>query len=325
MKNKKRKTLNVNNSAFTQRFQPDLNTGLSLEEVEYHEHSGNINISENSTEKTYLQIILNNVFTFFNILMLSIAVIMVAVCGLNIILNLSFLIILFSNIIIGTVQECKSKKALNNLKLLNLAKTKVLRNGEETEILGTEIVLDDVIILSNGEEVPVDGIVYSDSEIEVNESLLTGESKPIKKYKGDPIYAGSFIVSGTFKMKAEKVGNNTYVSTLEGKVKNFKKPTSKLTKSINKIIKMLAAISIPLAIIVFWNNLLSNNLQDAVLFAGTTITYMIPAGLMLLTSIALMSGVIKLSKKNTLTQDLYSVESLSRIDTLCLDKTRNTY
>lgn len=194
----------------------------------------------------------------------------------------------------------------------------------KNEILVSEIVLDDILELKAGDQIPADCIVMEDKILEVNESLLTGESIPIKKTNGDRILAGSFVISGSARVKADGVGENTYIHSIEAKTKVFKKPQSKLMQSINRIIKTLAYIAVPLAMIVLINQLVSLGVGDyktAVKNAGFIIPYMIPAGMMLLSSVSMMSGVVNLSKKKVLAQDLSSVEALSRIDTLCLDKT----
>lgn len=303
----------------TKRFNPSIDVGLTNDEVQFRIDHNETNKTENLTSKSYLKIIFDNLFSFFNILMASIAVILILVKGIEVILNLSFLFIGIINTLIGTIQECKSKKAINKLKLLNASKVKTVRDGEIKTILIDDIVLDDIILVSQGDQVPADCIVMEDQLVEVNESLLTGESRAVKKSYGDMLFAGSYILSGASFVKAEKVGSETYIHSLEEKTKEFKKPKSKIMLSINKIIKTLSSISIPLALIVFINE--SENLENAVYNACLTITYMIPFGMVLLSSISMANGVVNLSKKNILTQDLYSVEALSRIDTLCLDKT----
>lgn len=327
------------------RYDADYQNGLSDEIVNQRKENKLVNIASNPTNKSYLQIIFGNIFTFFNILMFAIAALLLLIVGPSVATNLLFLIIIVINLLIGTIQECKSKHMVEKLKLLHDSKSKVVRNGQEIEILPSEIVLDDVVALYPGDQIPVDGIILCDDVLEINESLLTGESVPVKKKKGETVFAGSFIVSGNNYIKADKIGNDTYIQSIEKKAKANKQPKSRLMIAINKIIRVMAYIAIPLAVIVFINEFIHNiqtppidvngnpvpmfptywgqesMLTKAVFYGGVTITYMIPAGMALLASVAMTTGVIKLSQSQTLAQNLYSVELLSRVNTLCLDKT----
>ena len=321
------------------RFEPDLSAGLTEENVNYRLYHKQINEVKNPTNKSYLGIIIGNIFTFFNLLMFAVAALLVVVVGPKVITNLMFLIIIICNILIGTIQECKSKHTIEKLKLLSINKIRVKRGGKEVLVMPNEIVLDELILLSAGDQIPVDCIILDDEIVEVNESLLTGESVPVKKSKGDVLYAGSFIVSGACSVKADKIANDTYIHSIESKARLSKQPKSRLMMSINHIIKSMACIAIPLAIIVFINEFIhsvnsnanipifptfwgqDSMLTEAVFYGGTTISYMIPAGMALLASVAMATGVVKLAQSKTLAQDLYSVESLSRVNTLCLDKT----
>ena len=322
------------------RFNPDVNYGLNTGQVEYMRENHQINIARNPTNKSYLQIVLHNIFTFFNVLMFIVAGVLLLVVGPKVVTNLMFLVIILFNLLIGTIQECKSKHVVEKLKLLNDSKNTVRRNGEDIQILPSEIVLDDIVILSPGDQIPADCLIVEEDVIEINESLLTGESVPVKKTKGEMVYAGSFVVSGSLAVQAIKIGNDTYIQSIESKAKLAKQPKSRLMMAIKKIIRILAIIAIPLSAIVLINEFLQithNNaggvpvlpsywgedsaLTNAVFYGGTTIAYMIPCGMALLASVAMATGVVKLSQTNTLAQDLYSVESLSRVNTLCLDKT----
>lgn len=320
-------------------YNPTKEEGLSIEQVNKRKEDGLVNVTKSPTNKSYLQIILGNTFTFFNILMFAVAGVLLLIVGPKVVTNLMFLIIIIANLLIGTIQECKSKNTIEKLKLLSDSKIKVRRNSNDEEIYPTEIVLNDVLILSPGDQIPVDGIVLSEETVEVNESLLTGESVPVKKKKGDVLYAGSFVVSGLAYMRADKIANDTYVQSIESKAKLSKQPKSRLMLAINKIIKTMAFIAIPLAAIVFVNESISQvNLNpgmhffprywgeetvmtNSVFYGGTTIAYMIPCGMALLASVAMATGVIKLAQNKTLAQNLYAVELLSRVNTLCLDKT----
>ena len=323
-----------------QRFSPKAEEGLSDSEVLYMQERNKFNVANNPTNKSYLQIIVGNIFTFFNMLMVGVAVLLLVIVGPKVVTNLMFLIIIFFNVLIGTVQECKSKHTIEKLKLLNDSKITVRRGGKDIQILPSEIVLDDIVILNPGDQIPADCIILEEEIIEINESLLTGESVPVKKTKGDTVYAGSFVVSGSLAVQATKIANDTYIQSIENKAKLAKQPKSRLLISIFRIIKITAIIAIPLAIVVFLNEFLmriNNNpfnlpifpgfwgedsiLTDAVFYGGTTIAYMIPCGMALLASVAMTTGVVELARHQTLAQTIYSVETLSRVNTLCLDKT----
>lgn len=320
VKKKVREKRNAN--YVTERYHPDISTGLTDEQVAIRTKHKEINDVKSTSEKSYLQIIFNNIFTFYNIFMTAIAVILVLVVGPSVILNLAFLVILIFNVLIGTIQECKSKCSLEKLKLLNKGYVTVIRNGKELQVLHNQIVLDDIVVFKNGDQIPADCIILSDDQVEVNESLLTGESIPVIKTNGHLLLAGSYIISGKCTCIADKIGEDTYLYSIENKAKQLKQTKSKLMIDTGRIIKTLATIAIPLSLIVLINELLSgSDMKNAVLYWGTTITYMIPAGLLLITSISMATGVVKLATKKTLAQDLYSVEALSRINTLCLDKT----
>lgn len=335
----------LHNQEVATRYNPSIEEGLSEELVNQRKEKGFVNIAKSPTNKSYLQIVIGNIFTFFNILMFAIAILLLLLVGPKVVTNLMFLGIIICNLLIGTIQECKSKHTIEKLRLLNDSKSKVRRNGQDIEVHPSEIVLDDVVILSPGDQIPVDGIILDTDIIEVNESLLTGESVPVKKSKGDVLYAGSFVVSGNNCILADKIGNDTYIQSIESKAKASKQPKSRLMVAINKIIKTMAFIAIPLALIVFANETLQGIranqilppesklplfpsfwgeetvMTNSIFYSGTTIAYMIPCGMALLASVAMATGVVKLAQSKTLAQNLYSVELLSRVNTLCLDKT----
>lgn len=304
------------------RYNTDIKTGLDDNQIKNRIECKLVNKVKNSSGKSYFRIVFDKLFTFFNIMMIALAVVLLIVKGLEAITNLAFLLILLCNTIIGIYQECKCKHTLHKLKLLNTNKIEVIRNGKSVEILPEEILLDEILILKPGDQVPADCIVESDGIYEVNESLMTGESCSIKKKKGDLLLAGSYIITGKCYCRADKIAEDTYLHSIENKAKGFKKPKSMLIKALNKIINMLVLISIPVGLIVGWTEAVKTGLSEQGIFWGSlSIVYSVPAGMILLASVAMMVAVIKLAKKKTLTQDLYSVEALSRIDTLCLDKT----
>lgn len=310
-----------------ERYNPDLNRGLTNEQVfkrRNDPHHLVNSVKDNS--KTVWQIIRENFFTFFNRLLIAIAIALIVVGHWQ---ELTFLAIAIVNTLIGIIQELKAKKTIAKLKLISSENVKVIRSGKESGINVNDLVLDDIYEIKNGDQVPTDSIVR-DGKIEVNESLLTGESLPIKKRIGDKIFAGSFVVSGSCKAQAVLVGEYNYASSIQNKAKIRNKPKSELLRSLNSIIKVISLIIIPLGVLTFVTQFLNNSHQglDAWNLVGNTISATagsmvgrIPAGRYLLVSVALASSVVHLSKKNRMVQDIYSVERLARANTLCLDKT----
>ncbi|MBQ8427046.1 MAG: HAD-IC family P-type ATPase, partial [Clostridia bacterium] len=233
-----------------------------------------------------------------------------------------FVFFYVANITIGIVQEIRAKKCIDRLSIVANKNVKAVRDGQIVELCPTDIVLDDVILLETGNQIPTDCKILI-GEVEVNESLLTGESIPVKKQVGDLILAGSFIVAGSCSAQAERIGSENYVETLSAKAKQYKKPNSEIMNSLKLIIKVIGFIIVPIATAFMIKSTLVVNLDlpSAVLGAATVIIGMIPAGMFLLTSVALAVGIIKLAKHNTLVQDLYSLEMLARVDVICFDKT----
>ena len=313
---KKNKNFNIFNA---ERYNPDYKTGLTAKQVNERIENGYINYYETNNTKSYKNIFFSNIFTFFNLLCFLIAAALILVGSFN---NLFFVLILLCNIAIGIVQEIKAKKTVEKIKLVTSPIAKVVREGKTVEIKTTEVVLDDVLVYEFGNQICTDSIILK-GEIEVNESLLTGESVSVKKKKGDLILAGSYVTSGSCYAKAEKIAEENYTSKLTLKAKKYKKPESELLASLKVIIKVIGIIIIPLAILIYLNNqtVIGTNLKLLVTKTAGSIIGLIPAGLFLLTSLALAVGVIKLAKKKTLVQDLYGIEMLSRASVLCLDKT----
>lgn len=301
-----------------ERFSQDAKKGLTDDQVAKRMAQGLNNKVENKNEKTYKMIFFSNIFTFFNLLCFLVAGSLIAVGAYS---NLMFMVIIIANMFIGIIQEIKAKKTIQKISLVSAPTATVLRNGHDTEISVDEVVLDDIIMFSLGKQICADSILI-DGEVEVNESLLTGESNPIKKKKGDMLLSGSFVVSGKCKAKVERVGNFNYTAQLAAKAKQYSKPKSELLSSLRLIIKIIAVIILPIAILMFYNNMDKlGQLSEVVKKTSGSIIGMIPAGMFLLTSLALAVGVIKLARKRTLVQDLYSIEMLARTDVLCLDKT----
>lgn len=316
---KKRKILQRD----AKRYTPAYTQGLSRAQVEERIENGLTNNVKERNSKSIPAIIIGNTFTFFNLLC---ALVIVAYASVSADLgNFTFILPFAINLVIGIFQEIRAKISIEKLSILQAPVTKVIRNGVEYEISTKDIVLDDVFKVVSGNQIPVDGIVL-DGFAEVNESLLTGESVPIKKQAGDKILAGSFITSGSLVAKADKVAEECYVQKLTEKVKKYKKSTSELMGTLTWIVKIVGLIIVPIAIgigLVNYKNPLPNDnlMRFVVTRTGAVILGMIPAGLILLTTIALSLGVIRLYKRNTLVQDMFSLEMLARVDVLCLDKT----
>lgn len=323
-----------------QRFNADAEKGLSSSQVSARIEQGLYNKTGKKYSKSYRSIFLGNICTFFNLLCLLAALALWAArAPLS---QFSFVLIFSCNIIISIVQEIRAKRKIDKLSILSTPTAKVIRDGKRTEINVSEIVLDDILLLSAGQQIPADCIAV-DGAAEVNESLLTGESVPIKKEDGDILYAGSFVASGHIAVRVDQIGDDTYISKLTARAKKYKRPNSEIMNSINLFIKAIGLMIVPVAIFMFFTNyeampdgnweLVKENGFFATLFAGDTtlqqtiqktasvVIGMIPSGLLLLTTLALSVGMIRLAHYNTLVQDMYSLEMLARVNVLCLDKT----
>lgn len=297
----------------------DPDVGLDKEQVEERVLRNMVNFKSDAISKSYLKIFTTNIFTLFNIVNVFLAAMILIFNGQ--VKNMLFAIIAIVNLVIGIVQEIRSKVALDKLSLVSAPSIEVMRSGEKVSLPTSEIVIDDVIILKQGSQIPTDCIVI-DGECEVNESLLTGEQDDIHKQNGDRMMSGSFVQSGTCKARVIAVGDDTYASKLMSEAKKFKKSKSELMRSINWIIRIATIIIFPLGILMFKTNMTyATSVSSAVTATVSSVIGMIPEGLVMLTSIALALGIIRLAKRRTLVQDLYSIETLARVDTLCLDKT----
>lgn len=309
-------------TADVERFSPSAEFGLNDLQINKRITEGLTNTIKQKYSKSYFNIIVNNVCTFFNMLGLIVFIALLCIGDLVKLSDFFFVMFYIANISIGIIQEVRAKKCIDKLSLLTSKSTKTKRNGQIVEISSTDIVLDDILLLEMGNQIPTDCEIIL-GEIEVNESLLTGESIAVKKKVGDLLLAGSFITSGTCTTKAIKVGKDNYVETLSAKAKQYKKPHSEIMNSLKLIIKIISFIIIPIA--TAWmikTTLISGeSVSTAIYRTSTVVIGMIPAGMFLLTSVALAVGILKLAKHNTLVQDLYSLEMLARVDTICFDKT----
>ncbi len=310
----------IPSSEDVERFHPPLAEGLSEEQVNTRFSQLLFNDVNKKYSKSYAAIFIGNICTFFNLLcVLVTAALIFAGAGFS---QFLFTLIFAFNLFIGIVQECLAKRQIDKLSVLISARAKVMRGGVKVEIPVREIVLDDVILLEAGQQVPAD-CKLADGNVEVNESLLTGESVPVRKNPGETLYAGSFIASGACRVRADKVGSATYLNALTSKAKKYKKPHSEIMNSIHLFIRVIAVFIMVIATLTFVFNYrwTDGNISESIMSTGAVIIGMIPSGLLLLTSLAMAMGVIRLGKKHTLVQDHYSLEMLARVNVLCLDKT----
>ncbi|MDU2489873.1 MAG: cation-translocating P-type ATPase [Clostridium celatum] len=293
--------------------------GLTEAEVLERKEKGQINIIEEKTVKSNWEIIAGNVFTLFNLYNFLIAIALMSVGAYS---NLAFILIIILNISIGSFQEIHAKNMVAKLSVLTVSKVDVIRDGREKSINVDEVVLDDITILNMGNQISSDSVVI-DGKIEVNESLLTGESDTIVKVPGDKLFSGSYVVSGKCYAKVEKVGKDNLAAEITLKSKKHKKVNSELLNSMRKVTRLTSFIIIPVGVLLFVQAFFFRDqvIKSSVVTTAAALLGMLPKGLVLLISISLATGVIKLAKKKVLVQDLYSVETLAHVDTLCLDKT----
>lgn len=295
-------------------------TGLTDEEVRQRVEEGLTNRADISTDKTTKEIVISNVFTYFNLIFLVITILLIMVGSFR---NLTFLPIIIGNTVIGIVQEIRAKKTLEKMSLLNAPHADVIRNGSVKQVSTEELVKDDVILLTAGKQICADAVVIS-GNIQVNESLLTGEADEVEKTVGSTLMSGSFVVSGECYARLEKVGNESYISKLSLEAKSMgDKEQSEMIRSINLIVKWVGIVIIPIGLILFWQSHFVNgeSITKSVTSTVAAIIGMIPEGLYLLTTVALALSTMKLARKKVLLHDMKSIETLARVDVLCVDKT----
>ena len=298
--------------------------GLTNEEVQERVKEGRVNGEQNVKTKSVAQILRTNFITFFNLLFVAISVILLFFVPKNLdgLANFGFLAIVVSNLFVGIFQELKAKRTIDKLSLLSAPKVVAIRNGEKVNIALKDIVMDDYVELSAGSQICADAVVVEGS-LEVNESLITGESDPVTKEVGDELLSGSFVISGTAVSKVIHVGVENYATKITMGAKKLKAQNSEIAGALTKFIKIMSVILVPLGVALFCVKYFAqqNELNDTVLTVMGTLIGMIPSGLVALTSAVFCVSVVKLSRHNTLAQDLYCSEILARVDVLCLDKT----
>ena len=301
------------------RYNPAIDVGLTDEQINKRIEEKQVNYDSSVPTKSFKQIIFDNFFTLFNFLNLILGIAIFAVGSYK---NGLFLLIMIINTAISTFQEIHSKKIVDKLAIMAQSKIKVIRNGKEQEISINDLVLDDIVVFNTGSQIPTDCIILQGNVLS-NESFITGEPDSITKVEGEMLLSGSYIVGGKCFAKVEHVGEDNYTSQISSGAKYVKKINSEIMKSLNKIIKWLTFAIIPIGALLFWNQISLDGatLQEAVVQSVAAVIGMIPEGLVLLTSTVLAVSVIRLSKSKVLVQELYCIETLARVDTLCLDKT----
>ena len=294
-------------------------TGLTDEQVRERVEEGKVNADENPNTRTYKQIIRENTLTFFNFLNLVLLVLVLFVGSYK---NAFFVCIIIINTLIGIAQEIRAKITIDKLAILTAKKSVVIREGQKWTVPTEELVIDDIVCLRTGDQVPAD-VRILEGGVEVNESLLTGESDNLPKNEGDELFSGSFVTSGEACCQIIHVGKDNYASQITSEAKEFKRHNSELKNSLNAILKVISVIIVPLGALLFYKQyyLAGDSFRDSIVSMVAGVLGMIPEGLVLLTSVALTLGALVLANKKTLVQELYCIETLARVDTLCLDKT----
>ncbi|MBR2587356.1 cation-translocating P-type ATPase [Candidatus Saccharibacteria bacterium] len=294
--------------------------GLSLEEVQERIDAGQDNRSVKAPSKSVPRVIFSHVFTYFNGIFAVIAIVLILVRSYR---DLTFLIIILANTLIGIVQELRAKKVLDELKVLNAQKARAVRSGKVVEVPIEKLVLDDIVKFSAGDQIPADAEVV-EGQVAVNEALVTGEADEIQKTAGAELLSGSFIVSGECFARLTRVGEDSYVSKLTLQAKAIKTgEQSEIIRSLNKIVKMAGIAIIPVGIILYAHQLLINHAPIGVSVQGaaSAVLGMIPEGLFLLASVSLAISAMKLARNKVLLHEMKSIETLARVDVLCVDKT----
>lgn len=293
--------------------------GLTQAEVEERIADGQVNAIQDSSNRSVKDIVMGNTLTFFNFINIVLLALVLSVRSYK---NMLFIFIIIANTLIGIFQEIKAKITLDKLKILTVSHVDVIRDGVKKSITVSELVKDDVILLKSGGQIPADGVIL-DGEVDVNESLLTGESDSIHKMCGSKVLSGSFVTSGKAMCLLTEVGHDCYMEKLSSEAKQFKRYKTELQRNLDTILKFISIIIVPLGIILFAKQywISGSTYEQAALDTVAAVLGMIPEGLVLLTSVALALGAVRLARRSTLVRELFCIETLARVDTLCLDKT----
>ena len=293
--------------------------GLTQAEVEARIADGQVNAIQDSSNRSVKDIVMGNTLTFFNFINIVLLALVLSVRSYK---NMLFIFIIIANTLIGIFQEIKAKITLDKLKILTVSHVDVIRDGVKKSLTVSELVKDDVILLKSGGQIPADGVIL-DGEVDVNESLLTGESDSIHKTCGSKVLSGSFVTSGKAMCLLTEVGHDCYMEKLSSEAKQFKRYKTELQRNLDTILKFISIIIVPLGIILFAKQywISGSTYEQAALDTVAAVLGMIPEGLVLLTSVALALGAVRLARRSTLVRELFCIETLARVDTLCLDKT----
>lgn len=303
-----------------ERFSPSPEQGLTSDQAERRTAAGLVNSAGESASKTTWQIVRSNIFTYFNLIFFVLAAVLLYERSYN---NLTFLAVIVANTVIGIVQELNAKRELEKLQLVTSPEAVVIRDGTVRKIPTEELVLDDIVALSAGSQICADAVVVAGS-LSVNEALVTGEADEVKKDVGDALLSGSFVVSGTARARLERVGEASFAQKLSKDAKKIKKKQQPgMMKSLTRLIQVIGIIIIPFAALMFYNQHIVLGLSEKVSVenSAASVIGMIPEGLYLLTSIALAASTVRLAKGNTLVHDMKCIETLARVDIICVDKT----
>ena len=302
------------------RYHPDYREGLSAAQVEEHRQHGWSNRAVDPPSKSTKEIIRGNLLTYFNLIFLVIAVLLCAVGSFR---DLTFLPIIIANTLIGIIQEIRAKQVLDKMTMLNAPKATVVRDGKKSVVNAEDLVLDDIVIFKAGNQVCADAVVCA-GEVQVNESLLTGESDEIAKQRGANLMSGSFIVSGQCYARLEQVGEDSYISRLTLEAKEMQEgEQSEMIRSLDSLVKWVGVAIIPISLVLFSQAFFVHDegFRDSVTSTVAAVIGMIPEGLYLLASVALAMSAIRLARKKVLLHDMKCIETLARVDVLCVDKT----
>lgn len=303
-----------------QRVIPDYRVGLSPEQIRVREENGWTNDEVASPGLTTKEIVHNNIFTYFNLIFLILAILLCLVGSFR---NLTFLPVIIGNTLIGIIQEIRSKKVLDKLTMLNAPRAEAIRGGVSLNLEANKLVVDDIVVFRAGNQICADAIVEA-GEVQVNESLLTGESDEITKKRGDRLMSGSFVVSGSCHARLDKVGADSYISQLTLEAKAMQQgEQSEMIRSLDKLVKVVGIALIPIGSILFVQSYFFNHdtFRQSIISMVAAVLGMIPEGLYLLASVALAVSAMRLASKKVLLHDMKSIETLARVNVLCVDKT----
>ena len=304
----------------TTRYEADPSKGLSAEQVVEYRENGWTNCAVEPPSKTTAEIVKSNVCTYFNLIFLIIAIFLILAGSFR---DLTFLPVIIANTLIGIVQEIKAKKTLEKLSVLNAPKATAIRDGTEVTLAAEDLVLDDIVVFTAGKQICADAVVL-EGEVQVNESLLTGESDEITKRPGDELMSGSFIVSGSCKSRLTQVGEDSYISRLTLEAKAMKEgEQSEMIRSLNKLVKVVGILIIPIGLLLFGQQFFVSHetFRESITSMVAAVLGMIPEGLYLLASVALAVSVMRLASQKVLVHDMKCIETLARVNVLCVDKT----